>query len=158
MATETAVFGAGCFWGVEHAFRQVEGVLDTEVGFAGGTTENPTYEQVCTDQTGHAEVVRLEFDPGRVTYRQLLEVFFSCHSPTQLNRQGPDIGRQYRSVIFSTTDAQAAEAADAIKRLDAGGTHDKPIATRVEPMGPFFRAEESHQRYVEKNGGAACGI
>lgn len=158
MTTQTAVFGAGCFWGIEHAFRKVEGVLETEVGFAGGTTENPTYEQICTDQTGHAEVVRVEFDPGRVAYRQLLGVFFSCHNPTQLNRQGPDIGRQYRSVIFTTTESQAAEAAEAIERMEKSGAYDRPIATRIEPMGPFYRAEEYHQRYIEKNGSAACGI
>lgn len=158
MTTQTAMFGAGCFWSVEHAFRQVDGVIDTEVGYAGGSTENPTYEQVCTDQSGHAEVVRMTFDPARITYESLLGVFFSCHNPTQRDRQGADVGRQYRSIVFARDAAQRAAAEKAIADLDAVGKHDKPIATRIEDAPPFYRAEEIHQRYVEKNGSAACGI
>lgn len=158
MPTQTAMFGAGCFWSVEHAFRQVPGVLDTAVGFAGGTTENPTYEQVCTDGTGHAEVVRVEFDPATISYNDLLEVFFANHDPTQRNRQGPDIGRQYRSVIFWFDLAQQRDAHDAVERLAASGRFARPIATEIAPSSPFYRAEEYHQRYIEKNGNAACGL
>jgi peptide-methionine (S)-S-oxide reductase len=158
MTRETAMFGAGCFWGVEHAFRQVDGVLETAVGFAGGTTENPTYEQVCTDQTGHAEVVLVEFDPAAVTFEMLLETFFGCHDPTQRNRQGPDIGRQYRSVVFAFSKAQRDAAERAIEALASSGRFKKPIVTEVKQSAPFYRAEEYHQRYIEKNGGAACGI
>jgi peptide-methionine (S)-S-oxide reductase len=156
MTTHTAMFGAGCFWGVEHAFRQIQGVTDTAVGFAGGTIENPTYEQVCTDGTGHAEVVRVEFDPGVVSFEALLEVFFNTHDPTQRNRQGPDIGRQYRSVIFCLDEAQHQAARHAVERL--APRFARPIATEIAPPAPFYRAEEYHQRYLEKNGGAACGL
>ncbi len=158
MTRETAMFGAGCFWGVEHAFRQVDGVLETAVGFAGGTTENPTYEQVCTDQTGHAEVVLVEFDPAAVSFEMLLETFFASHDPTQRNRQGPDIGRQYRSVVFAFNKAQRDAAERAIEALASSGRFKKPIVTEVKQAAPFYRAEEYHQRYIEKNGGAACGI
>ncbi len=149
-----AMFGAGCFWSVEHAFRQVEGVTDTEVGYAGGTVENPTYEQVCSGDTGHAEVVRVEFDPAVITYDRLLDAFFACHDPTQRDRQGPDIGKQYRSAIFYFDEAQREAAERKVEALKK----DRDIATQIVPAMPFYRAEEYHQRYIEKNGGAACGI
>jgi len=152
--SETAMFAAGCFWGVEHAFRQVDGVLDTEVGYAGGTVENPTYEQVCTDTTGHAEVVRLTFDPATVSYDRLLDVFFGNHDPTQRDRQGPDVGRQYRSAVFTFDESQKRAAEAKIAALRKG----KNVATEVEPAGAYYRAEEYHQRYIEKNGAGACGI
>lgn len=152
--SETAMFAAGCFWGVEHAFRQVDGVLDTEVGYAGGTVENPTYEQVCTDTTGHAEVVRLTFDPATVSYEQLLDVFFGNHDPTQRNRQGPDVGRQYRSAVFTFDERQKRAAEAKIAALREG----KDVVTEIEPAGAYYKAEEYHQRYIEKNGAGACGI
>jgi peptide-methionine (S)-S-oxide reductase len=151
---EKATFAAGCFWGVEAAFRQIPGVLDTQVGYTGGPTVNPTYRQVCSGTTGHAEAVELVFDPTRVSYRQLLEAFFRMHDPTQVNRQGPDIGSQYRSAIFFHTPEQR-ELADAVK-ISLGAQLRQPIATQIVPAGPFYRAEEYHQRYFEKNGGPAC--
>lgn len=150
-----ATFGAGCFWGVEVAFRRVPGVTATTVGYAGGHVENPSYEQVCTGRTGHAEVVRVEYDPERVTYDELLEVFWSAHDPTQLNRQGPDVGTQYRSVIFVHDDEQERTARGSKERLEAGGRFRRPIATRIEPAGAFWPAEDYHQRYLEKRGLAA---
>ena len=153
---EAATFGAGCFWGVEETFRQVEGVASTEVGYSGGAKENPTYEDVCTDRTGHAEVVRVAFDPSAVSYGQLLDVFWGCHDPTQVNRQGPDVGTQYRSVIFFHTPEQQAAAEASKKKLGESGRHERPIATAVEPAGRFYRAEEYHQRYFEKRGGGTC--
>ena len=145
-----ATFGAGCFWGVESAFRRVEGVTSTSVGYAGGTLANPTYEDVCSGKTGHAEVVQVTFDPAAVSYDRLLDVFFDIHDPTQVNRQGPDIGSQYRSVLF-THDADQAAAAEAAKqRLASGGTHDRPIATAIEPAGDYWLAEDYHQQYDEK--------
>ena len=153
-----ATFGAGCFWGIEAAFRRVPGVLDAEVGYSGGHTDNPTYQEVCTDTTGHAEVVRVEFDPSVVSYETLLDVFWTIHDPTQLNRQGPDFGKQYRSVIFHHDEAQR-EAAEASKaRLDASGKFQRPIVTQIVPAAPFHRAEEYHQRYLEKSGRASCSI
>ncbi len=156
MALETATFGAGCFWGVEAAFRQLEGVTRTEVGYEGGTLENPTYEDVCSHTTGHAEVVEVTYDPERVSYEALLEVFWRKHDPTQLNRQGWDIGDQYRSVIFVHDEEQrrAAEASKAA--LDASGAYRKPIVTTVEPAQTFYRAEDYHQQYLEKRGRASC--
>ena len=158
MTTETATFGAGCFWGVEVAFRHMDGVLDAAVGYAGGTRPDPTYEEVCTDRTGHAEVVQVTFDPARVSYDRLLDLFFTSHDPTQLNRQGPDHGTQYRSVIFHHGDAQrkAAEAAKA--RWDASGRWQRPIVTEITAAPPFWRAEEYHQRYLEKRGLASCHV
>lgn len=157
--TRTAMFGAGCFWGVEAAFAAVPGVTATAVGYAGGTTEHPTYEQVCAGGTGHAEVVRLEYDPGRITYDQLLDVFWTNHDPTQLNRQGPDVGAQYRSVIFTDGDDQAEAARASKARLEAsGGFGGRTIVTQIEPVPAFFRAEEYHQRYLEKRGLAACRL
>ena len=155
---ETAIFGAGCFWGVEEAFAKVEGVISTAVGYSGGTTKNPTYEQVCSHTTGHAEVVKVEFDPSVVPYSKLLDVFFEIHNPTTLNRQGPDIGDNYRSAIFFTTPEQETAARDAIARLDEAGVHKRPIVTQVEFAGPFYRAEEYHQQYAAKHGGGFCHI
>jgi peptide-methionine (S)-S-oxide reductase len=145
-----ATFGAGCFWGVEAAFRQVPGVTATTVGYSGGRVPDPTYEEVCSDRTGHAEVVQVEYDPARVSYEDLLEVFWSCHDPTQLNRQDLDIGTQYRSVIF-VHDAEQERAARASKaRQEASGRHARPIVTRIEPAATFWRAEDYHQQYIEK--------
>lgn len=155
---EKAYFGAGCFWGVEAAFRKVKGVKKTAVGYMGGKTEKPSYEDVCTDETGHAEVVMAEFDPAEVSYGQLLDVFWSCHNPTEVNRQGPDEGTQYRTVIFTASDAQRAEAEKSKAALAASGKFKKPIATNIEPAQEFFMAEEYHQQYLEKKGLASCHI
>lgn len=155
---EKATFGAGCFWGVEETFRQVPGVVDTAVGFMGGTTEDPSYREVCTGRTGHAEVVDLAYDPARVSYDALLEVFWGVHDPTTKDRQGPDVGTQYRSVIFTHTPEQEAAARASKEREDASGRFRRPIVTAIEPAGPFWRAEEYHQRYLEKRGAAACRI
>ena len=158
MQTELATFGAGCFWGVEIAFRQIPGVLDALAGYSGGTMPNPTYEDVCSDRTGHAEVVQVTFDPSRVSYERLLDVFFTSHDPTQLNRQGPDVGRQYRSAIFHHSEAQR-EAAEAAKRkCEASGRWKRPVVTEISPAGPFWKAEEYHQRYLEKRGLASCHV
>ena len=146
--TETAIFGAGCFWGVEAAFRRVDGVVETAVGYAGGQTAKPGYYDVCSGQTGHAEVVRVVFDPERVNYEQLLELFWQVHDPTQVNRQGPDIGTQYRTVIFYGSDVQK-EAAEASKATLVAAGH--PIATQIEPAPEFWMAEDYHQQYFEKN-------
>jgi peptide-methionine (S)-S-oxide reductase len=156
MATEKATFGAGCFWQVEAEFRNMPGVTATAVGYSGGTTDNPTYEQVCTDRTGHAEVVEVEFDPERVSYDELLEKFWSLHDPTQLNRQGPDVGSQYRSAIFFHSPEQ--ERAAVASRDRAQARFKRPIVTEVTPAEPFHRAEEYHQRYLEKRGLATCTI
>lgn len=153
-----ATFGAGCFWGVELAFSQLEGVLDTAVGYAGGHTENPTYQQVCGHGTGHAEVVEVEYEPAVVSYEELLDAFFHLHDPTQVNRQGPDIGDQYRSVIFVHSPEQQAAAEKIKTELDASGQLARPIATLIEPAPTFWRAEEVHQRYIEKRGGGGCSI
>ncbi len=154
----TATFGAGCFWGVEAAFRRIAGVIDTAVGYAGGHTENPTYRAVCSHTTGHAEVVQVEYDPERVTYEELLEAFWSMHDPTQLNRQGPDIGDQYRTVIFYHSPEQEEAAQISKRRLAAGGGIGRPIVTQIEAAPTFWRAEEYHQRYLEKNANAACHL
>jgi peptide-methionine (S)-S-oxide reductase len=156
--TETATFAAGCFWGVEALFRKVPGVVDTLVGYTGGTTPDPTYEQVLTHTTGHAEAVQVEFDPAQVSYDELLSVFWSHHDPTTRNRQGPDIGDQYRSAVFTHSPEQQA-AAEAMKaRLEQSKRFKKPIVTDIAPAGPFYRAEEYHQRYAEKHGGAQCHL
>ncbi len=149
---EKATFGAGCFWGVEAAFRRVEGVQDAVVGYAGGTTRNPTYENVCTGQTGHAEVVEVTFDPQRVGYERLLEVFWACHDPTQLDRQGFDVGTQYRSAIFFHTPDQETAARASLEALQASLRGPDKIVTEITPAADFWRAEEYHQRYVEKQG------
>ena len=154
----TGTFGAGCFWGVEAAFRGVPGVTSTTVGYAGGTLANPTYEQVCSGRTGHAEVVQVEYDPERIGYEQLLEVFWASHDPTQRNRQGPDVGTQYRSAIFAH-DAEQARAAEAAKaELEAAGRHRRPIVTEIVPFAGFYRAEAYHQQYFEKRGLASCAV
>jgi peptide-methionine (S)-S-oxide reductase len=150
MTTETVTFGAGCFWGVEYVFERVPGVLRTDVGYEGGTTENPTYRDVCSHTTGHVEVARVTFDPSVVTFDQLLEVFWAMHDPTQVDRQGPDVGDQYRSVIFTETDEQRAAAEASKERAQA--RFPRPIATTVEPAKVFYAAEDYHQRYYDKNG------
>jgi peptide-methionine (S)-S-oxide reductase len=155
---EKATFGAGCFWGVEVAFRQVEGVLDAAVGYEGGRTENPTYRDVCTDSTGHAEVVEVTFDPAKVPYDRLLEVFWENHDPTTPNRQGPDVGTQYRSVIFFHTPEQEKAAIASKAKQEASGRFRRPIVTEIVPASSFYRAEEYHQRYLEKKGLATCHI
>lgn len=154
----TATFAAGCFWGVEAAFRQLAGVGQTEVGYTGGQTPNPSYEQVCTDRTGHAEAVRIEFDPAVVGYERLLEVFWNNHNPTTLNRQGPDVGSQYRSAIFYHDDAQRAAAEASRAALAASGRYTRPIVTQIVPAAPFYRAEEHHQQYLEKRGLGSCHL
>ena len=151
-----ATFGAGCFWGVEAAFRQVPGVVSTAVGYAGGHTDNPTYRQVCSHRTGHAEVVEVEYDPSLVTYERLLEVFWASHNPTTRNRQGLDIGNQYRSVIFVHDDEQKEAALASRDALDRSGRWRKPIVTEIEPAPRFWRAEEYHQQYLEKRDVASC--
>jgi peptide-methionine (S)-S-oxide reductase len=153
---EIATFGAGCFWGVEAAFRRIPGVLDTAVGYAGGHTADPTYKDVCTDRTGHAEVVEVTFDPAQVSYEKLLEVFWEEHDPTQVNRQGPDFGKQYRSAIFVHSPEQEAIAKKSKAALEASGKFRRPIATEITPASTFYRAEEYHQRYLEKRGAASC--
>lgn len=158
VAKAKATFAAGCFWGVEARLAEISGVLETAVGYEGGTLDNPTYKDVCTDQTGHAEVVEVTFDPSRVSYDALLDHFFALHDPTQLNRQGPDWGTQYRSVIFTHNDEQHREAVAKIAELNAAGVFRGPIVTGVEPASSFWKAEEYHQRYLEKRGMVACHI
>jgi len=153
---EQATFGAGCFWGVESFFRAVPGVVDAVAGYAGGQTKNPTYRDVCTDRTGHAEVVQVTFDPAKVSYDRLLDIFFQNHDPTQLNRQGPDVGTQYRSVIFTHSPEQ--ERAARAKKEALIGRFKRPIVTSIEPAPAFWRAEEYHQRYLEKNGLPSCHL
>jgi peptide-methionine (S)-S-oxide reductase len=148
--TEKATFGAGCFWQVEATFREMEGVIDTAVGYEGGRVDNPTYEQVCSGTTGHVEVCQVTFDPSRVDYETLVEKYFEIHDPTQLNRQGPDVGYQYRSVVFAHSDAQAEIARRVIDRIQP--RFRKPVVTEIEPAQPFWRAEEYHQCYLEKRG------
>ncbi len=153
-----ATFAAGCFWGVEAAFRQVPGVTATAVGYLGGTMKNPTYKDVCTDRTGHAEVVQVEFDPSKVKYDQLLEVFWRSHDPTTPNRQGPDVGTQYRSAIFYH-DAEQEKAARASKEvLERANAFKRPIVTEITVATEFWRAEEYHQQYLEKRGLAQCHV
>ena len=153
-----ATFGAGCFWGVEAAFRQVDGVVDTAVGYLGGTLENPTYHDVCTDTTGHAEVVEVRYDPAKVSYEQLLDVFWKVHDPTTLNRQGPDVGTQYRSAIFYHDDEQKTAAQASKAALEASGRFRRPVVTEITPASTFYRAEDYHQRYLEKRGRSSCHL
>lgn len=155
---EKATFGAGCFWGVESFFRQVPGVADAAVGYAGGHVQNPTYKQVCSDRTGHAEVVEVTFDPAKVSYDTLLDVFFANHDPTTLNRQGPDVGTQYRSVIFFHSPEQERAAKAKKDTLEKSGRLRRSIVTTIEPAPAFWRAEEYHQRYFEKNGLPSCHV
>ena len=153
---EKATFGAGCFWGVEAVYRRMAGVKSTQVGYLGGSLKNPTYEQVCTDHTGHAEVVEVTFDPAVISYHDLLEVFWRNHNPTTLNRQGPDVGRQYRSAIFFHTPEQEAEAKRSRDATQAN--FPKPIVTEITPASEFWRAEEYHQQYLEKRGLSHCHV
>ncbi len=153
---EKATFGAGCFWGVEVEFRNVPGVYDAAVGYMGGTLENPSYEAVCTDRTGHAEVVQVDFDPDEVTYEELVDKFFELHDPTQLNRQGPDVGTQYRSVIFFHDDEQR-RLAEETKR-EAQARHPRPVVTEIVPAERFWPAEDYHQQYLEKRGLSSCTL
>jgi peptide-methionine (S)-S-oxide reductase len=155
-ATQKAMFGAGCFWGVEAAFHRIPGVLEAESGYSGGHTENPTYKEVCTDTTDHAEVVQVTFDPKQVSYEQLLDTFWNMHDPTQVNRQGPDFGKQYRTAIFYYSPEQEAAAKKSKAALDASSKFRRPIATEITPAGAFYRAEEYHQRYLEKRGATSC--
>jgi len=155
---QTATFAAGCFWGVEETFRAIPGVVDTKVGYCGGKTVNPTYEQVCTDRTGHAEAVQVNFDPSKVSYQKLLEVFFSSHNPTTLNRQGPDIGTQYRSAIFYHSPEQKKDAEIFKAKLEKEKVFNKPIVTQILPEAKFYSAEEYHQRYLEKRGLSKCHL
>lgn len=156
--TERATFAAGCFWGVEATFRTVKGVKSTSVGYTGGWTENPTYEMVCTDKTGHAEAVEVVFDPNVVSYEKLLDVFWECHDPTQKNRQGPDVGTQYRSAIFYHSPEQEQAARRSKEQLEKSGKYKRPIVTEIVPASMFWRAEEYHQQYLEKRGLASCHI
>ena len=151
---EKALFGAGCFWGVEDFFLQVPGVSEAVSGYAGGTTERPTYKQVCAGDTNHAEVVEVTFDPAKVAYADLVDLFFKMHNPTQLNRQGPDVGTQYRSVIFTHGPEQARIAAERLEAAKASGRYTKPVVTKIEPAPAFWRAEDYHQRYFKKHGGS----
>ena len=153
---EIATFGAGCFWGVEASFQRVPGLIDTVVGYSGGHRENPTYQDVCTDETGHAEVVQVTFDPAKVSYEQLLNVFWQAHDPTQVNRQGPDFGTQYRTAIFFHSPEQETIAKKSRAALEASGKFRRPIATEITPAGKFYRAEEYHQKYLQKRGAASC--
>jgi methionine-S-sulfoxide reductase len=154
VAEKKATFGAGCFWGVEAAFRRTQGVTGTKVGYAGGKVDNPTYEQVCSDTTGHAEVVEVTYDPEQVPYEQLLTIFWLEHDPTQLNRQGPDVGSQYRSVIFVHDEEQRAAAEASREAVQARFT--RPVVTTIEDAPPFWEAEDYHQQYLEKRGLASC--
>ncbi len=153
-----ATFAAGCFWGVEERFASLQGVTATEVGYTGGSTGHPTYEQVCSHKTGHAEAVRLEYDPGTTSYEQLLEAFFAMHDPTQWNRQGPDIGSQYRSAIFYHTPEQEHAARDAVRRVEASGKLRRPVVTQIVAAGPWWPAEEYHQKYFTKHARFGCAI
>ena len=151
-----ATFGAGCFWGVEAAFRQIQGVTSTAVGYLGGTVENATYQDVCTGSTGHAEVVQVEYDPAQIAYEDLLDVFWKFHDPTTLDRQGPDVGAQYRSAVFFHTPEQ--EAAAKVSKEKVQVRFKRPIVTEITPASTFYRAEEYHQQYLEKRGQAICHL
>ena len=150
MNKSKAMFGAGCFWGVEERFRKLKGVKSTSVGYSGGVFPDPTYKDVCSDKTGHAEVVQIEFDPSIISYEELLDEFWEAHNPTSLNRQGFDIGTQYRSVIYYYTPKQKQKALQSKEKLEKSGKYKKPIATQIEPAETFYRAEEYHQKYVQK--------
>ena len=158
MKTETATFAAGCFWGVEATFRQIKGVKATAVGYTGGRLDHPTYEDVCTDRTGHAEAVQVEYDPQEVSYEQLLQVFWENHDPTTVNRQGPDVGTQYRSAVFYHTPEQKAAAEAAKQALAASGKYRREIVTEILPAATFWKAEDYHQQYLEKRGMSSCHL
>jgi peptide-methionine (S)-S-oxide reductase len=153
-----ATFGAGCFWGVEAAYRQIPGVISTAVGYLGGTLQNPTYHDVCSGRTGHAEVVQVTYDPSRVTYDDLLTVFWENHDPTTLNRQGPDVGTQYRSAIFYQDEAQKEAAIESKEEREKSGRYRRPIVTEITPASEFYMAEDYHQQYLEKRGLSSCHI
>lgn len=153
MSIETATFAAGCFWGVESSFRKIDGIVDAIVGYTGGTTADPTYEQVCTGRTGHAEAVQLRYDTEKVSYSELLNAFWDMHDPTTRDRQGPDVGSQYRSAIFYHTPEQEREARASLERLQQGGRHGGEIVTQIEPASTFYRAEDYHQQYFDKKRG-----
>jgi peptide-methionine (S)-S-oxide reductase len=153
-----AIFAAGCFWGVEATFRQLPGVISTRVGYTGGKTSNPTYKEVCTDRTGHAEAVEVTYDPAKLAYEKLLDVFWENHDPTQVNRQGPDFGSQYRTAIFFTTPEQETAARASKEALEKSHRFSKPIATQIVPAVTFYEAEDYHQQYLEKKGLASCHI
>jgi peptide-methionine (S)-S-oxide reductase len=155
---ERAIFAAGCFWGVEAAFRRSPGVLATAVGYSGGKTVGPTYKEVCTGDTGHAEVVMVEYEPEKISYEELLQIFWDNHDSTQVDRQGPDIGTQYRSAIFYLDDHQQEAAEKSKTELDQSGKFRKPVATIIEKASPFYLAEDYHQQYLEKRGWASCHI
>lgn len=156
--TQTAMFGAGCFWGVQAKFDKIDGVIATEVGYAGGSMDKPTYKDVCTDETGHAEVVHITFDPAKVSYQQLVDAFFALHDPTQMNRQGPDYGTQYRTVIFYYSPEQQKIALDTIQRLTEAKKFPRPIVTQVVPAAEFWKAEDYHQKYLKKRGLDDCHL
>ena len=158
MSAQQATFAAGCFWGVEAAFRKLDGVVETSVGYSGGHLENPNYEQVCTGRTGHAETVRIEFDPEVISYEQLLGVFWESHDPTQKDRQGPDVGTQYRSVIFTHDEEQARLAKASKAALETSAGLSRPVVTTVEPAVTFYLAEDYHQQYFEKRGRSSCRV
>ena len=155
---EKATFAAGCFWGVEEEFRKLPGVVSTAAGYTGGKTAKPTYEDVCSDTTGHAEAVEIEFDPRQISFGKLLDIFFACHNPTMKNRQGPDVGTQYRSTIFFHGKGQEKIARESMARLAKSGKWGSPIATEIVPAGKFWKAEEYHQKYLLKRGQASCRI
>lgn len=156
--TEQATFAAGCFWGVEEAFRRLDGVIETEVGYTGGHVDSPTYEQVCRGDTGHAEAVRVRYDPSRISLEQLLDVFWREHDPTQKDRQGPDVGHQYRSAVFVRDERQRQTVERSRDALQASGRLRRPVATTIEPEVTFWRAEEYHQQYFAKRGISHCRI
>ena len=156
MMEDKATFGGGCFWGVEARFREYKGVISTRVGYTGGKTENPTYKDVCANTSGHAEAVEVTFDPEKLAYHELLDVFFEVHDPTQVNRQGVDVGTQYRTVIFYHSEEQKEHAERKIQELDNSGAFKKPIATQLVPVTAFWKAEDYHQRYLEKQGRVSC--
>lgn len=155
---QKATFGAGCFWGVEAAFRQIKGVISTAVGYTGGSLKNPTYEDVCSGKTGHAEVVEVVYDPEQVSYDRLLQVFWESHDPTTLNRQGPDIGAQYRSAVFYHTPEQMTAALAAKEKLQTSGRYKRPLVTEITATSPYYLAEDYHQQYLEKRGLASCHL
>ncbi len=156
--SELATFGAGCFWGVEEAFRTVKGVVSTAAGYMGGKMKNPSYEDVCTDKTGHAEVVQVEYDPQQVSYEKILGIFWDNHNPTQMNRQGWDVGKQYRSVVFYHSEEQKKSAEKSKMQLEKSGKWNKPIVTSIEPAQTFYKAEEYHQKYLMKRGLQTCHV
>lgn len=159
MATERATLAGGCFWCIEPALEELDGVYDVTSGYAGGHTENPTYREVCSGNTGHAEVVQVEYDPDTIEYADLLEVFFTVHDPTQLNRQGPDVGTQYRSALFTHSEDQREQAEAYVEALESEGGYDNEIVTEIEPLDAFYEAEEEHRNYYEKNpGDAYCSM